>query len=281
MGYIKTRGQKSGSVFIFIFLITAGAFMLMPIYLTVIMAIKPVEEIFLFPPEMYTLHPTFDNFRDMFEVMNNSRVPFWRYIFNSFTVTLSVTVLQCIFSSMAAFVLAKFRFPASKLINSIVVAALLYQSNVIYIMQYIIMSKMGIIDNPLALIFPSVASPMSLFLMRQSISQIPDSVIEAAKMDGAGLFRICWQIVMPNQKPALMTIVIFAFQSSWNMQSDSLIFQEQFKTLPTVVNQAAASGLARAGTAMAAAVFMLVPPVIVFMIAQKYVIETMTHSGIK
>lgn len=281
MGYIRTRGQKSGSVFIFIFLITAGAFMLMPIYLTVVMAIKPVEEIFLFPPEMYTLHPTLDNFRDMFEVMNNSRVPFWRYIFNSFTVTLSVTVLQCIFSSMAAFVLAKFRFPASKLINSIVVAALLYQSNVIYIMQYIIMSKMGIIDNPLALIFPSVASPMSLFLMRQSISQIPDSVIEAAKMDGAGLFRICWQIVMPNQKPALMTIVIFAFQSSWNMQSDSLIFQEQFKTLPTVVNQAAASGLARAGTAMAAAVFMLIPPVIVFMLAQKYVIETMAHSGIK
>lgn len=281
MGYIKTKNQKTGSVFIFIFLIIAGAFMLMPIYLTIVMAVKPVEEIFLFPPEIYTLRPTLDNFRDMFEVMNNSRVPFWRYIFNSFTVTLSVTVLQCAFSSMAAFVLAKCRFPMSKLINSIIVTALLYQSNVIYIMQYIIMSKMGIIDSPLALILPFVASPMSLFLMRQSISQVPDSVIEAAKMDGAGLFRICWQIVMPNQKPALMTIIIFAFQSSWNMQSDNFIFQEQYKTLPTVVNQVAVSGLARAGITMAAAVFMLIPPVIVFMFAQRHVIETMAHSGIK
>lgn len=281
MGYIKTKNQKTGSVFIFIFLIISGAFMLMPIYLTIVMAVKPVEEIFLFPPEIYTLRPTLDNFRDMFEVMNNSRVPFWRYIFNSFTVTFSVTVLQCAFSSMAAFVLAKCRFPMSKLINSIIVTALLYQSNVIYIMQYIIMSKMGIIDSPLALILPFVASPMSLFLMRQSISQVPDSVIEAAKMDGAGLFRICWQIVMPNQKPALMTIIIFAFQSSWNMQSDNFIFQEQYKTLPTVVNQVAVSGLARAGITMAAAVFMLIPPVIVFMFAQRHVIETMAHSGIK
>ncbi|MDE7104302.1 MAG: carbohydrate ABC transporter permease [Ruminococcus sp.] len=281
MGYIKTKNQKTGSVFIFIFLIIAGAFMLMPIYLTIVMAIKPVEEIFLFPPEIYTLRPTLDNFRDMFEVMNNSRVPFWRYIFNSFTVTLSVTVLQCAFSSMAAFVLAKCRFPASKLINSIIVTALLYQSNVIYIMQYIIMSKMEIIDSPLALILPLVASPVSLFLMRQSIIQVPDSVIEAAKMDGAGLFRICWQIIMPNQKPAFVTVIIFAFQSSWNMQSDNFIFQEQYKTLPTVVNQVALSGLARAGITMAAAVFVLIPPVIVFMFAQRHVIETMSHSGIK
>lgn len=281
MGYIKTKNQKTGSVFIFIFLIIAGAFMLMPIYLTIVMAIKPIEEIFLFPPEIYTLRPTLDNFRDMFEVMNNSRVPFWRYIFNSFTVTLSVTVLQCASSSMAAFVLAKCRFPASKLINSVIVTALLYQSNVIYIMQYIIMSKMEIIDSPLALILPLVASPVSLFLMRQSVSQVPDSVIEAAKMDGAGLFRICWQIVMPNQKPAFMTVIIFAFQSSWNMQSDNFIFQEQYKTLPTVVNQVAVSGLARAGITMAAAVFVLIPPVIVFMFAQRYVIETMSYSGIK
>lgn len=281
MGYIKTGSQKRTSVFIFVFLIISGAFMLVPIYLTIVMAVKPVEEIFLFPPKIYTLRPTLDNFRDMFEVMNSSRVPFWRYIFNSFTVTLSVTAFQCVSSSMAGFVLAKCRFPGGKFIDGIIVTALLYQSNVIYIMQYIIMSKMGIIDSPLALILPFASSPMSLFLMRQSVSQVPDSVIESAKIDGAGLFRICWQIVMPNQKPALMTVIIFAFQSSWNMQSDSFIFQEQYKTLPTVVNQLTASGVARAGITMAASVFMLIPPVIVFMSAQRHVIETMTYSGIK
>lgn len=273
--------KKGGTIAAGIFLAILGLFMLLPIYLIVVMSVKPVEELFIFPPQLYTLRPTLDNFSDMFDALRSNRVPFSRYVFNSVAETVSVTVLQCFFASMAAFVLAKCRFPGSKLINGIIVTSLLYQSNVIYIMQYIVMSKMGIIDNPLALILPAVASPMGLFLMRQSISQIPDSMIEAAKVDGAGLFRICWQIVMPNQKPALMTLIIFAFQGAWNIQAGSVVFQEQYKTLPTVVSQAAASGLARAGVAMAAAVFMLIPPVVVFMLAQRQVIETMAHSGIK
>lgn len=278
----RPAGRKiGGTIAIFAVLLSVGLFMLMPIYLTLVMAVKPVEELFIFPPKLYTLHPTLDNFRDMFAVLKSSRVPFSRFVFNSLAVTVSVTSLQCIFTSMAAFVLAKCKFPGSKLINGIIVVALLYQSNVIYIMQYIVMAKLGLIDNLLALILPSVASPIGLFLMRQSISQLPDSVIEAAKVDGAGLFRICWQIVMPNQKPALMTLIIFAFQASWNIQSGSLVFREEYKTLPTVVSQAAASGIGRAGVAMAAAVFMLIPPIVVFTLAQRQVIETMAHSGIK
>ncbi|MCQ2490599.1 MAG: carbohydrate ABC transporter permease [Ruminococcus sp.] len=278
----KQAGRKiGGTVAIFAFLAILGLFMLFPIYLICIMSVKPVEELFIFPPKLYAIRPTLDNFSDMFEVLNSNRVPFSRYVFNSVAVTVSVTVLQCIFASMAAFVLAKCRFPGSKLINSIIVVSLLYQSNVIYIMQYIVMAKLGLIDNPLALILPSIASPMGLFLMRQSISQVPDAMIEAAKVDGAGLFRICWQIVMPNQKPALMTIIIFAFQAAWRIEAGSVVFQEQYKTLPTVVNQAASAGLARAGVAAAAAVFMLIPPIVVFMLAQRQVIETMAHSGIK
>ena len=278
----KQAGRKiGGTVAIFAFLTVLGLFMLFPIYLILIMSVKPVEELFIFPPKLYAMRPTLDNFSDMFEVLNSNRVPFSRYVFNSVAVTVSVTVLQCIFASMAAFVLAKCKFPGSKLLNSIIVVALLYQSNVIYIMQYIVMAKLGLIDNPLALILPSIASPMGLFLMRQSISQVPDAMIEAAKVDGAGLFRICWQIVMPNQKPALMTIIIFAFQAAWRIEAGSLVFQEQYKTLPTVVNQAASAGLARAGVAAAAAVFMLIPPIVVFMLAQRQVIETMAHSGIK
>ena len=278
----RQAGRKhGGTIAIELFLAVMGLFMVLPIYLTIVMSVKPVEELFIFPPKLYAVRPTLDNFRDMFRDLNSNRVPFSRYVFNSLAVTVSVTVLQCIFSSMAAFTLAKCKFPGSKAINSIIVVALLYQSNVIYIMQYIVMSKLHLIDNPLALILPSVASPMGLFLMRQSISQIPDAMIEAAKVDGAGLFRICWQIVIPNQKPALMTLMIFAFQGAWNIQAGSWVFKEQYKTLPTVVTQAAASGLAKAGVAMAAAVFMLLPPVIFFMLAQRQVIETMAHSGIK
>ena len=278
----KQAGKKiGGTVAIFLFLTILGLFMVLPIYLTIVMSIKPVEELFIFPPKLYAIRPTFDNFKEMFGALHQNRVPFSRYVFNSIFVTATVTIAQCIFASMAAFVLAKCRFPGSKVINSIIVVALLYQSNVIYIMQYIVMAKLHMIDTYWALILPSIASPMGLFLTRQPIGQVPDAMTEAAKVDGAGLFRICWQIVMPNQKPALMTLIIFAFQAAWNIQAGSVVFQEQYKTLPTVVTQAASSGLARAGVAMAAAVFMLVPPIIVFMLAQRQVIETMAHSGIK
>lgn len=278
----KQAGKKAGgTVFIFILLFVLGAFMILPIYLTLVMSVKPVEELFVFPPKLYTLNPTLNNFKDMFDTLNEMWVPFSRYVFNSVFVTAAVTVSQCIFSAMAAFVLAKYKFPGSRFLNSVIIIALLYQSNVIYIMQYIVMNKLHLINTYWALILPSVASPICVFLMRQSISQLPDSIIESAKVDGAGAFTICWKIVMPNQKPALMTLIIFAFQAAWNIQGGSFVYDESLKTLPTVVQQAAESGLARAGVAMASSVFMLLPPVIIFMAAQKYVIETMAYSGIK
>lgn len=275
-------GKKyGGTAAAFLLLTILGLFMIFPIYLTIVMAIKPVEELFVFPPKLYAVRPTLDNFRDMFAAVRQNRVPFSRYVFNSVFVTAAVTAAQCVFASMAAFVLAKCRFPGSRLINGIIVTSLLYQSSVIYIMQYMVMAKLHMLDTPLALILPAAASPMGVFLMRQSISQIPDAMIDAAKVDGAGLFRICWQIVIPNQKPALMTLMIFAFQAAWNIQGGGVVFQEQYKTLPAAVAQVSSSGMARAGVAMAASVFMLIPPVIVFIIAQRHVIETMAHSGIK
>ena len=278
----KQAGKKAGgTVFIFILLFVLGDFMILPIYLTLVMSVKPVEELFVFPPKLYTLNPTLDNFKDMFDTLNEMWVPFSRYVFNSVFVTAAVTVSQCVFSAMAAFVLAKYKFPGSRFLNSVIIIALLYQSNVIYIMQYIVMNKLHLINTYWALILPSVASPICVFLMRQSISQLPDSIIESAKVDGAGAFTICWEIVMPNQKPALMTLIIFAFQAAWNIQGGSFVYDESLKTLPTVVQQSAESGLARAGVAMASSVFMLLPPVIIFMAAQKYGIETMAYSGIK
>ena len=275
-------GQKHfGTVCIFLFLFILGAFMVLPIYLAVVMSLKPSQEWFIFPPKFYAMDPTLDNFREMFRAAGQMWVPFSRYIANSIIVTLSVTLAQCVTASMAAFVLAKGKFKGSKFLNSLIIVSLLYQSNVIYIVQYMVVAKLGLIDTYAALILPSVATPMGVFLLKQSISQIPDAMIEAAKVDGAGMFRICWAIVMPNQKPALMTLVIFAFQAAWNIQSGAYVFDESLKTLPTAVAQAAASGIARQGVAMAAAVFMLIPPVLVFTAAQKQVIETMAHSGIK
>ena len=278
----KRAGRRiGGSIAIFLFLTALGLFMVFPIYLAIITSIKPVEELFIFPPKFYPMNPTLDNFRDMFRVLGQMWVPFSRYVWNSVFVTVVVTVAQCVVASMAAFVLAKCKFPGNGIINKIIVISLLYNSNVIYIMQYMVMSELNLINTTRALILPSIASAMGLFLMRQSMSQVPDAMIEAAKVDGANLFTTCWRIVIPNQKPALMTMSIFAFQGAWNIQGGSLVYDEAKKTLPTVVQQAASAGLARAGVAMAAAVFMWILPVVFFMLAQKNVIETMAHSGIK
>ena len=278
---MKHSERRKGNIIVFLFLTVLGIFMALPIYLAFLMAFKPEQELFVFPPKLYTLNPTPDNFRNMLHDLGKSElVPFSRYFFNSVFVTVSVTVLQCVFSAMAGFVLAKCRFAGKNFLNAIILISLLYQSNVIYIMQYVVMAELNLINTYGALIFPLVSSSMSLFLMRQSISQIPDEIIEAGKIDGAGLFRICWQIVIPNQKPAFSAVMIFAFQSAWNMQSSSFVYKENFKTLPTVIQQITASGISKTGITATASVIMLLPPVILFIFARKSVIETMAHSGI-
>lgn len=278
---MKHSERRKGNIIVFLFLTVLGIFMALPIYLAFLMAFKPEQELFVFPPKLYTLNPTPDNFRNMLHDLSKSElVPFSRYFFNSVFVTVSVTVLQCVFSAMAGFVLAKCRFAGKNFLNAIILISLLYQSNVIYIMQYVVMAELNLINTYGALIFPLVSSSMSLFLMRQSISQIPDEIIEAGKIDGAGLFRICWQIVIPNQKPAFSAVMIFAFQSAWNMQSSSFVYKENLKTLPTVIQQITASGISKTGIAAATSVIMLLPPVILFIFARKGVIETMAHSGI-
>lgn len=278
---IKSTKQKCAGLITHALLIILAVLMFTPIYLAVVMAVKPTEELFVFPPKLYAVRPTLSNFSAMLESVGAGRVPFSRYLFNTLAVTFSVTFCQCVCVPTGAFVLAKCDFSGKRFVNALIVTALLYQSNVIYVMQYMVMSEIGIINSPLALILPSIASPVGFFLMRQSIAQMPDAVLEAARVDGAGLFRICWQIVMPNQKPALATLVIFAFQTSWNLQGGSLIFDEQLKTLPTVIAQISVPGLARAGETMASAVFLLIPPVVIFAVAQKHVLETMVHSGIR
>ena len=278
----RRAGRKiGGTIAITLFLLILGLFMILPIWLMVVNAVKPVNEMFIFPPKWYTLNPTLDNFKDTYRVLGQMWVPFSRYVFNSAFVTAAVTVLQCVFASMAAFCLAKVDFPGRKFINAVIVLSLLYNSNVIYLMQYMVMSELNMINKISALILPAAASSMGLYLMRQSMTSVPDAMIEAAKVDGANLFTICWRIVIPNQKPALMTTAIFAFQGAWNITGGSVVYDESLKTLPTVIQQAASAGISRQGVTMAAAVILFLPPVLFFILAQSQVMETMAHSGIK
>ncbi|MBQ8967022.1 carbohydrate ABC transporter permease [Ruminococcus sp.] len=276
------NGSRAGDVCIFIFLVLLGAFMVFPLYYSVIQSLKPVEELFVFPPKLYVINPTGRNFSDMFRVAANSwQVPLSRYIFNSFFITIVICAANLFVCCCAAFVLSKCKFPGDKIINQIIVLALLFASNATWIMQFMVMAKLHMIDTYWALILPSISTSIGLYLMRQSMSTIHDSMVEAAKVDGAGLFRICWQIVVPNSKPALMTLIIFAFQGAWNMQGGALTYSEELKTLPTVVQQISAAGLARQGVTFASSVVLLIPPLLVFLVAQGNVMETMANSGMK
>lgn len=277
----KVNGSVGGDVCIFIFLVLLGIFMIFPIYYSVVQSLKPVEELFVFPPKLYVLNPTTKNFSDMFKVAAEYTVPLSRYIFNSIFTTVVICVFNVFVTCMAAFVLSKCRFPGDKILNKIIVIALLFNSQATWIMQFLVYSKLHMIDTYWVLILPYIATAMNLYLMRQSMSTIHDSMIEAAKVDGAGLFRICWQIVVPNSKPAIMTIIIFAFQQAWNINGGSVIYSEEYKTLPTIVQQISLAGLARQGVTFASAVLLLIPPLVVFLIAQGNVMETMANSGMK
>ena len=277
----KINGSVGGDICIFLFLSILGIFMVFPIYYSVVQSLKPVEELFVFPPKLYVLNPTSKNFHDMFKVAAEYTVPLSRYIFNSVFTTVVICVFNVFVTCMAAFVLAKCKFPGDKILNKIIVIALLFQSQATWIMQFLVYSKIHIIDTYFVLILPYIATAMNLYLMRQSMSTIHDSMVEAAKVDGAGLFRICWQIVVPNSKPAIMTIIIFAFQQAWNINGGSVIYSEEYKTLPTIVQQISLAGLARQGVTFASAVLLLIPPLVVFLIAQGNVMETMANSGMK
>lgn len=274
-------GSRGGDIGIFILLLLVGIFMLFPIYFSIVQSIKPMEELFLFPPKLYVIRPTSQSFEDMLKVAGSMDVPFSRYVFNSAFISIVVTLAQLVFSSSAAYVLAKVKAPGIKAMNKVIEVALLFTSSVTYIVQYIVMAKMGIIDTYLALTLPFIATPMGLFLMRQFMGQIPESMIEAAKLDGASHLRICWQIVMPNVKPAWLTLMIFAFQGAWQITGYLFVYSEQLKPIPIVMQQIAASGMARAGVSYATVVVLMLPPMILFLILQSNVVETMAHSGLK
>lgn len=273
--------SRAGDIAIFIMLMLVGVFMLFPIYLSVIQSIKPSQELFLFPPKMYAIAPTGQNFIDLLNTASNMWVPFSRYIFNSVFVAIVVTICQLLFSSSAAYVLAKGRFPGQKLLNKVIELALLFTSSVMFIMQYMVMAAIGLIDTYLAITLPYIATPMGLFLMRQFMGQIPEAIIEAAKLDGAGHMRTCWQVVIPNVKPAIMTLMIFAFQGAWQVTGYSFIYSEELKPLPTVMSQISSAGISRAGVAAAAVVITMIPPIAVFLFCQSNVMETMAQSGMK
>ena len=255
--------------------------MVFPLVFSIAASLKPLDELFRVPPKVFAQHPTMDNFADLFVTLGQSYVPFSRYLTNTVLITFIGTFGHVLIASMAAFVLAKYEFPGSRTFFSIVVTALMFTGYVTGIPNYVIMSRIGIIDTYWAIILPAFAAPIGLFLMKQFMEGLPTALIEAAHLDGAGEFRIFWSIVMPNVKPAWLTIIIFSVQSLWNTNAATVIYTEKNKTLVYALQQIQAGGIARTGQAAAVTVIVMVVPIIIFILSQSRILETMASSGLK
>lgn len=277
----KPNHSRAGDFLSILILVLMGAFMALPLILAISNSLKPLEELFIFPPRFFVRNPTLNNFHDVFVLMSQSWVPFTRYIYNTVFITVVGTLGHLLVASLCAFALAKHKFPGHKFVFWIIVTALMFSAQVTAIPNYLIMSKLGWLDSSVALIAPAIAKPLGLFLMKQFMEQIPDSLLEAARIDGAKEFTVFLKIAMPQVKPAWLTLIIFCFQDLWNLQGSNYIYSEQLKTLPYALSQISAAGISRAGATAAVAVIMMIVPITIFIISQSNIIETMASSGIK
>lgn len=279
----KKRLNRSlgGDIALFALLSLFGIFSAYPLIMTASNALKSLDELFLFPPRLLPRNITFDNFRDLSELMSNSWIPFSRYFFNTILITVTGTVGHVLIASMCAYPLAKYKFPGRNLIFTLVVYSLMFAPQVTATPNYIIVSRIGLIDTPLAIILPAIASSLGLYLMKQFMQQIPDELIESAKIDGASEYRIFFQIVMPLVKPAWLTLIILLFQRLWTTDGGSFIFSEELKPVSYALRQIAQGTIERAGTIAAVSFIMMIVPVTFFIISQSRIVETFSHSGMK
>ena len=270
-----------GDILLYLFLLFVAFVMAFPIIYAVSSALKPLDELFKFPPRVFPQNPTLDNFSDLFVTMGKSWVTFSRYLFNTVFITLVGTVGHLIVASMGAFVLAKYDFPGNKTFFKIVTVAMMFTGYVTQIPNYLILNKLGWIDTYWAIIIPAFASPMGLFLMKQFMEGLPTSLIEAAKIDGAGEWKVFANIVMPNVKPAWMTLIIFSVQALWNNKASTHIYSEERKTLVYALQQIQSGGIARTGQGAAVLVVVMIVPIIIFILSESQILETMASSGLK
>ncbi|MBP5428450.1 MAG: carbohydrate ABC transporter permease [Clostridia bacterium] len=286
---LRTRSHRvvlnrsaGGDAGIIIFLLILGAFMFLPMLYAIMQSLKPLDELFMFPPRFYVRNPTLENYSDLFSLLNDAWVPFSRYIFNTVFITACGTLGNLLLGSMAAYALAKLKFPGREFFFKVIVMSLMFNSTVNQVTHFILLSSVRWIDTYLAIIVPAMATTLGLYLMKQFMeSSVPDTVLESARLDGASEFRTFWVIAMPMVKPAWLTLIIESFRTLWNSGASIYIHSEQLKTFNYAITQIISGGVARSGAGAAAAMVTALVPIIVFVINQSKIIETMGSSGMK
>ena len=277
----KMNRSFGGNMAVFIFLLTLGILMMIPFVYAILQSFKPIDEIFIFPPRFWINRPTTENYSMLFSLTSNLWVPFSRYLFNSVFKAIVNTFLQVVVASMAAYPLAKHNFPGKMFFFGLIQMALLFTGDVTGTPQYIIIASLRMINTYWSLIIPALASTFLLYLMRQNMTTIEDSLLEAARIDGANEWSIFWKIIMPIMKPVWLTMVVFSFSGNWNSGEGPYIYNESLKGINTVLGSIASGGIARAGVGAAIGVILIIPPILTFIVTQSNIMEAMSNSGMK
>ena len=275
----RSAGGDAGITFLLTIL---GIFMFLPMVYVISQSLKPLDELWMYPPRFIVKNPTLGNFKDLFTLMNDSWVPFSRYIFNTVFTSVGGTFGHLFIASMCAYALAKIKFPGGKAIFKTIRTSLMFHSTVTAITNFMLMSAFQMIDTYWAIIVPAWGYTLGLYLMKQFMdSSVPDTVLESARLDGASEIRTYWTIAMPMVKPAWLTLIIYSFQALWNAGASTYIYSEQLKSFNYAIGQITAGGIKRQGASAAATVLMMAVPILVFIITQSNIIETMGSSGMK
>ncbi|MFR5890130.1 MAG: carbohydrate ABC transporter permease [Lachnospiraceae bacterium] len=274
--------SKGGDFGINIMLLLIGAFMFIPMIYSVMNAFKPLEEFFYFPPHFFPRRLTLENFTYLFQLMSSSWVPFSRYIFNTVFITVAGVLGNLIISSLCAYALSKIPFPGHKFFFQLIQKSLMFSATVAGIINFISMSLLGWVDSYLAIIVPAWATTTGLYLMKQFMdSNVSDAVLESARLDGSSEFNTFFRIAMPMVKPAWLTLIIYSFQGLWQTGSSTFIYSEELKTVNYAIGQILSAGAVRNGASAASSFIMMVVPIVVFLLSQSQIIETMGSSGMK
>lgn len=278
---VNINRGASGDIATIVIIAILSIFMLMPLIYVISNAFKPIDELYRFPPTIFVQNPTTKNFIDMFNLIGETNMSFLRYVFNTVFLTICAAVGQIIMASLCAYSISKIPFPGAKTVFRIIIFSLMFSDSVTSVPKFIMFSKLGLVDTYWGMLIPSLVSTMGLFLMKQFMDNtIPNELLEAARIDGAGEIRIFSKIVMPLLKPAWFTLVILAIKTSWGAPSTNT-YREVFKTLPQALEQISSGGISRTGVSSAAALIMLIIPIVAFIVTQSKMVDTMGSAGLK
>jgi multiple sugar transport system permease protein len=272
------RTERSARAILLAILVAGLVLTLAPLMWMLSASFMPTGEANTYPPRLLPSEPTLAHYVTLFE-----RLSLARYLLNSFVVATVVTVVSLLLNSMAGYAFAKLHFSGRDRIFRILLGALVIPAQVAMLPLFLLLKEMGLVNSYLGVMIPGLASIFGIFLMRQYTMSLPDSLLDAARIDGAGEFRIYWSLVLPLCKPILVTLAIFTFMAVWNdfMWPLIILSDESMYTLPVALANLLGEHVQDTELMMAGSVLTMLPVTVLFMILQRHYIEGIMSGSVK